>query len=1072
MSRAYDKKNQDKQYDFLTGGGEMGALMRSHDWEATPLGSPATWPATLKTVIRLLLTSNHPMFVWWGEALIQFYNDAYRQTMGPERHPSALGQPGKECWAEAWHIIGPEIDWVLSGKGATWHENALVPVTRHGRREDVYWTYGYSPIADEAGVQGVLVICNDVTSQFQASQTLRQSYRTLVESMDEAFSLIEILFNSQGNPADYRFLECNAAFTEQTGLTDPIGKTAKELVPDLEDRWIQMYGKVALTGEAVRFVEHAPSMGRWFDVYATRVGDAPSRKVALLFKDITAQKRNEAALLQSQREALLAAHQAEEERARMKALLEIAPVGIIYADQDGRILHSNTETQRIWGNHPMSCGIEHYHEWQGWWADASDKDGQPVQPHEWPLARALRGEEVAGDVFEIAPFPPQNEHRTVMIRAVPIRNAKGDVSGAVIAQLDISERNKHEAERQHFVSLANRSTDFIAMADLHLKPTYINAAGMEMVGLDSLDQGMATPIMEYFFPEDVPFVEQEFFPKVLKEGSAEVEIRFRHLKSDKAMWMHYHVYTLLDYKGNTTGYATVSRNITDSKLAAQALQENEAKFRTIANAMPQMIWSTLPDGYHDYYNDRWYEYTGMPRGSTDGEGWNGMFHPDDRQRAWERWHRSLTTGEVYEIEYRLRHHSGEYRWVLGRALPIRNGAGNIIRWMGTCTDIHEQKLTQHALIEADQRKDEFISVLAHELRNPLAPIRTAVDLIHMVDVRQPLLQQAIAVMDRQLSHMTSLIDDLLDVARISKGKVDLKLQPCNIAQIATNVANDYRKNIESNGVQLNTAVPDDPVWGNADPTRLSQIIGNLLHNACKFTKPGDSITISLEVEPIASQSRAVMTISDTGLGIAPELLPELFSPFSQARQDLSRSSGGLGLGLTVVRGLVELHGGTVSAHSAGIGQGATFVITLPICATPGATVEEAHAPASERRTLKILLIEDGEDLLQILSGALILQGHEVMTATTAHAGLALAQQHNPEVVISDIGLPDMDGYELARNLRLLPQIRQPVLVAMTGYGQHEAKLRAKESGFDHHLTKPVNIKTFLNLLNDFAFDKN
>lgn len=1072
MSKVYDNKNQDKQYDFLTGGGEMGALMRSHNWEATPLGSPATWPATLKTVIRLLLSSNHPMFVWWGEGLIQFYNDAYRQTMGPERHPRALGQSGKTCWAEVWGIIGPEIEFVMTGKGATWHENALVPVTRHGKREDVYWTYGYSPIADEAGVQGVLAICNDVTSQYQAGQTLRQSYGTLVESMDEAFCVIEMLIDDNGNPSDYRFIEINAAFTKQTGLIDVIGKTAKEMIPDLEERWVQIYGKVALTGEAVRFVEQAASMGRWFDVYATRVGDVASKKVALLFKDITAQKCTEASLVQSQSEALAAARQAEEERSRMKALLEVAPVGIVYADQNGRILHSNAESQRIWGTHPRSCNAEEYHELKGWWADASDKDGQPVQPHEWPLARALKGEQVTGDVFEIAPFSWQNERRTVMIRAVPVRNSKGQLTGAVLAQLDISERNKHEAERQHFVSLANRSMDFIAMADLHLKPTYINAAGMEMVGLNSLQQVMATPITEYFFPEDVTFIEQEFFPKVMKEGSGETEIRFRHFKTGQALWMHYHVYRLLDYKGNTIGYATVSRNITDSKLAAQALQESEAKFRTIANAMPQMIWSTLPDGYHDYYNDRWYEFTGMSYGSTDGSGWNGMFHADDQPRAWERWHHSLTTGDVYEIEYRLRHHSGEYRWVLGRALPIRDVAGRIVRWMGTCTDIHEQKLTQHALREADQRKDEFISLLAHELRNPLAPIRTAVDLIHMADVQQPLLQQAVAVMDRQLSHMTRLIDDLLDVARISKGKVDLKLQACNIAQIATDVANDYRKNIDSHGVQLNTAVLADPVWVNADLTRMSQVIGNLLHNACKFTKTGDSITVSLEVSRLASPSSAVLTVSDTGQGIAPELLPELFAPFSQARQDLSRSSGGLGLGLTVVRGLVELHGGTVSAHSAGVGQGATFVITLPVCATPEATMEEAHAPASERRTLKILLIEDGEDLLQILSGALILQGHEVMTATTAHAGLALVEQHNPEVVISDIGLPDMDGYELARRLRLLPQIRQPFLVAMTGYGQHEAKVRAKESGFNHHLTKPVNIKTFLNLLNDFALDRN
>ena len=251
---------------FLEGGGELGALTRAYDWDNHPMGPPAAWPSLLKSTLRLVLTSNHPMFVWWGDDLFQFYNDAYRRTMGPERHPDALGQRGQDCWAEAWHIIGPDIRYVMAGGGATWHEHALVPVTRHGRREDVYWTYGYSPMEDEARVHGVLVVCTDVTEEVRTRELLKQSYVTVVESMDEGLAVIQIIVDDANKPVDYRFMEVNPAFERQTGLIDSIGKTARELVPDLEERWFEMYGKVALTGEPIRFIEGSAPMNRWFEV--------------------------------------------------------------------------------------------------------------------------------------------------------------------------------------------------------------------------------------------------------------------------------------------------------------------------------------------------------------------------------------------------------------------------------------------------------------------------------------------------------------------------------------------------------------------------------------------------------------------------------------------------------------------------------------------------------------------------------------------------------------------------------------------------------------------------------------
>lgn len=314
------------QHSFLAGGGEMGALMREHDWRRHPLGTPDTWPSTLKTLLRLLLSSNHPMFIWWGEDLIQFYNDAYRQTLGPERHPRALGQPGRECWAEAWHLIGPDIERVMAG-GSTWHEDRLVPLTRNGVRDNIWWTYGYSPIEDEAGIRGVLVICKEVTEEHLLRERLEQTNHALIETMDEGFCLIDMVRDENGHAVDYEFVEVNRAFSQQTGLRDCVGRRARELVPQLEQRWIDIYDEIAVTGEARRFVEGSAAMGRWFSVYARRIAHPNGRRVALLFADITERMLTEQALRDSE--------------AKFRTIADAMPQMIWSATPDGRFDYAN-----------------------------------------------------------------------------------------------------------------------------------------------------------------------------------------------------------------------------------------------------------------------------------------------------------------------------------------------------------------------------------------------------------------------------------------------------------------------------------------------------------------------------------------------------------------------------------------------------------------------------------------------------------------------------------------------------------------------------------------------------------
>jgi len=368
-------------------------------------------------------------------------------------------------------------------------------------------------------------------------------------------------------------------------------------------------------------------------------------------------------------------------------------------------------------------------------------------------------------------------------------------------------------------------------------------------------------------------------------------------------------------------------DISATRAAERALAESEARFRAITNAMPQMVWSTRPDGFHDYYNDQWYAFTGVPPGSTDGEGWNDMFHPDDQEAAWARWRHCLATGEPYEIEYRLRHHSGGYRWVLGRALPVRDAQGAIGRWMGTCTDIHEHKLTEDALREADQRKDEFLAMLGHELRNPLAPLRSAAALLPLAKSDPDRVEHIGRVIARQSTHMTGLIDDLLDVSRVTRGLIALVQDDVAVRRLVDEAVEQARPLIEARAHALAIVDHADGACVHGDRKRLVQVIANLLANAAKYTPPGGRIVVTLaQVDGMVE-----IAVGDNGIGMAPGLVDSVFELFRQGQRTPDRAQGGLGIGLALVKKLVHLHGGRVRASSPGEGLGSEVVVALPAC---------------------------------------------------------------------------------------------------------------------------------------------
>jgi PAS domain S-box-containing protein len=400
----------------------------------------------------------------------------------------------------------------------------------------------------------------------------------------------------------------------------------------------------------------------------------------------------------------------------------------------------------------------------------------------------------------------------------------------------------------------------------------------------------------------------------------------------------------------------------------------------------------------------------------------------------------------------------------GSSFPVDLGISEISgqprSFIITVHDITERKQTEIALQLADRRKNEFLAMLGHELRNPLAPIRNAVQVLKTLNAENPMLDWSRKIIDRQVSHMALLLDDLLDVARIMQDKIVLKMDRFDFSEIIDSAIETVYPLIESRKQELAVSRPDIPMWVQGDRVRLTQALSNLLNNAAKYTDEGGKIALKV----IQEAEDLVITVQDNGSGITPEMLPHIFDIFIQADSSLARSQGGLGLGLTLTRRLIEMHGGTVSASSAGDRQGSEFVIRLPLFNAPSLIQAPQPEVAPSLDKLRILLIDDNADVSESLALLLQLEGHEVDTADRGLKGIEKAQAFRPQVVLLDIGLPDISGYEVARRLRELPETRQAFLVAISGYGQSKDLEQSKSAGFDRHLLKPVDPSRLSDLL--------
>jgi PAS domain S-box-containing protein len=531
-----------------------------------------------------------------------------------------------------------------------------------------------------------------------------------------------------------------------------------------------------------------------------------------------------------------------------------------------------------------------------------------------------------------------------------------------------------------------------------------------------------------------------------------------------------------------------------AELAAR-MENQRLKLESIVESVPGIVWEAWgqPDGstqridFVSDYVETMLGYSVQEWISTPNF-WLTLVHPDDRERAAREAAAIFAGGQGGSSHFRWIARDGRVVWGLAHSVVVRDAEGRPAGMRGVVIDITAQKRAEQALQEADRRKDEFLAMLAHELRNPLAPIGNAAEFLKRHAGADPLLAQQAERIERQLRHMARLLDDLLDVSRITQDRIELRREPTDLATVLTLAIDACRPAIERHGHVLSISLPDEPVPLYADVTRLVQVVDNLLQNAVKYTDPGGRI----EVQATREREEAVVRVSDNGIGIAAEMLPHVFDLFMQAERGLDRSQGGLGIGLTMVERLVTMHGGSVSVHSDGPGRGSEFTVRLPVegvlraaCWVRG---EDSDRSASERpaNTLtqhaarstqhaseasrRVLIVDDNRDAAQSLADLLEISGYEVRVEHDGPAALAAAREELPEAVLLDIGLPGMDGYEVARRLREAARGRPLLLVALTGYGQEGDRQRARDAGFDHHLVKPVTFETVEALLSEVSLN--
>ncbi|MFB2878860.1 PAS domain S-box protein [Floridanema aerugineum] len=872
-----------------------------------------------------------------------------------------------------------------------------------------------------------------------------ERYRVLFESMNEGFCVVEMLFDEQNKPVDYRFLEMNRLFESQTGLKEAQGKTARQLLPDLEEYWFEIYGKVALTGEPVRFENGSEVMKRWFEVSAFPIGESESRKVAILFKDISDRKQIQ---LERQRsEAIL------------QAFIAASPITLALFDRELRFIYANEALAKTNGL-PLS---EH-------WGKTLWEVVPQMAPQFAPmLLRIMETQEPVLNVKFSGEVRP-GVFRSTIANHYPVCLPNGEVIGVGVAVMDVTDLALAQQElmesEERFRTLADNISQFAWMADESGWLFWYNQRWLDYTGT-TLEEMEGWGWQKVHHPDHLERVVKKF-RYCIETGEPWEDTFPLRSKDGQYRWFLSRAVPVRNAQGKVLRWFGTNTDITDRQQAEEALRQSEERYRCLAELIPQLVWTANAEGALLDVNQRWTQFTGVTLEQVHSKGWEEVVHPEDVPIMTQKWTQAVKQGSSYQAEGRMRQANGEYRWHLHQAIGQKNEQGEIIKWFGTATDIEAQKqleigrdrllqqeqAAREAAERANRIKDEFLAVLSHELRSPLNPILGWARLLQTRKFDESRIAQALATIERNARLQTQLIDDLLDVAKILRGKLTLNLSSVNLSFVIEAAIDTVRSTAVAKSIALICVLPNiGQVSG--DPTRLQQIIWNLLSNAIKFTPSAGQVDICLE----RVSNQAKITVKDTGKGISPNFLPYIFESFRQEDASTTRKYGGLGLGLAIVRQLVEAHGGTIKADSPGEGLGATFTVWLPLLnvAPEILPTEDLLNQEADLTGFRVLTVDDDPDARQLLTEILTQYGAQVLSVASASEVLANLESFQPDVLVSDIGMPEIDGYSLIQLIRALPPEKGGLIpaIALTAYAREDDYHRVISSGYQKHVTKPL-----------------
>jgi PAS domain S-box-containing protein len=727
--------------------------------------------------------------------------------------------------------------------------------------------------------------------------------------------------------------------------------------------------------------------------------------------------------------------------------ITLASIGdaVITTDTAGRIAYLNTVAESLTGwKQPEAAGR------------ALDEVFRIVNEHtrapaENPAARALHEGTIVGLANHSTLIARDGSERPIDDSAAPIRDEEGHVVGCVLIFRDISERRAGEHALQRLANIVSASDDAIISKTLDGVIQSWNAGAERLYGYSSAEAvGRSISLI---IPPELDAEERSILERLRNGEHIEHFETIRVAKDGRRVHISLTVSPLRDAAGQIIGASKVARDITERARSEAQLRESESRFRTVADSAPLLMWMNDASGCV-FVNRAYLEFLGLPS-QTDVRGyhWTQYVHADDRDAYVAAYQDSLRKRAPFSATFRFRRHDGEYRWMQSVGVARFSAAGELLGYTGCTYDIHDARMAAEALRDLDRRKDEFLATLAHELRNPLAPLVNMLEIMKRADGSPELLAHIRSVMARQLTSLVRLVDDLLDLSRITRNQLELRKERVALAGVIQHAIEACAPQVESLNHELTVSLPTTPIQLQADPVRLAQVFHNLLNNACKYTPPGGRISVSAE----RHGGEVVVKIRDSGRGIPPDKLEEIFEMFTQVEPAIDRAHGGLGIGLTLVKRLIELHEGTVQAFSEGKGRGSEFVVRLRL-PDDVPQVQRSAEPAGPERasSLRILVVDDNEDSAKSLALLLEMSGNQTRIAFDGAAALAAAEQFRPEVVLLDIGMPKMNGLDAARRIREQPWGRDMLLIALTGWGQDTDRHRTHVAGFDAHLVKPVD----------------